>query len=77
MAAAEEYLLTPAAEKKALAWFDAQRQASPGSFGNGRAARGLLARMEAMLGARMMAMPDADDAELSTFREQDVPDALR
>jgi SpoVK/Ycf46/Vps4 family AAA+-type ATPase len=77
MAAAEEYVLTPAAEKKALAWFEAQRKASPGSFGNGRAARGLLARMEAMLGQRMMTMPDADDAELSTFREEDVPDALR
>jgi SpoVK/Ycf46/Vps4 family AAA+-type ATPase len=77
MAAAEEYVLTPAAEKKALAWFEAQWRAQTGSFGNGRAARGLLERMEAMLGERMMAMPDADDAELSTFREEDVPDALR
>jgi hypothetical protein len=77
MAAAEEYVLTSAVEKRALGWFEAQRRASPGSFGNGRAARGLLARMEAMLGARMMALPDASDAELSTFREEDVPDAPR
>jgi SpoVK/Ycf46/Vps4 family AAA+-type ATPase len=77
MAATEEYMLTAAAEKKALAWFEAERRARPGSFGNGRAARGLLERMEAMLGERMMAMPHADDAELSTFREEDVPGALR
>jgi SpoVK/Ycf46/Vps4 family AAA+-type ATPase len=77
MAAREEYQLTPAAEKKALAWFEAERHARPGSFGNGRAARGLLEYMEARLGARLAATPDADDAELSTFREEDVPDATR
>ena len=74
MAAREEYQITPEAEKKALAWFEAEQRASPGSFGNGRAARGLLELMEARLGARVMAMPDADDDELSTFGEEDVPD---
>jgi SpoVK/Ycf46/Vps4 family AAA+-type ATPase len=77
MAAQEEYIITPAARDKALAWFESQRRANPGSFGNGRAARGLLERMEAHLGARMMTLPDADDAELSTFRQEDVPDAPR
>ena len=52
MAAREEYHITPEAEKKALAWFEAERRAKPGSFGNGRAARGLLGSMEARLGAR-------------------------
>jgi replication-associated recombination protein RarA len=75
MAAKEEYQITPAAEMKARVWFEAQRRLRPGSFGNGRAARGLLERMEARLGARMTAVPDAGDAELSTFREEDVPDA--
>ena len=75
MAAKEEYQISPAAEMKALAWFEAERRLRPGSFGNGRAARGLLERMEARLGARMTAVPDADDAALSTFREEDVPDA--
>ena len=75
MAAREEYQLTQAAEKKALAWFEAAWRAKPGSFGNGRAARGLLELMEARLGARMSAAPEADDDELSTFREEDVPDA--
>ena len=71
----EEYRITPEAEKKALAWFEAERRAKPGSFGNGRAARGLLESMEARLGNRMTAVPDADDTELSTFRAEDVPDA--
>jgi SpoVK/Ycf46/Vps4 family AAA+-type ATPase len=77
MAAREEYQLTPGAEKNAMAWFEAARHAKPGSFGNGRAARGLLELMEARLGARMSATLEADDAELSTFREEDVPDAAR
>ncbi len=76
MAAREEYQITPEAEKKALAWFEAERRAKPGSFGNGRAVRGLLGSMEARLGARLMAVPDADDTELSTFREEDVPDVV-
>ena len=76
MAAGEEYRITPEAEKKALAWFETEHRMRPDSFGNGRAARGLLAVMESRLGARVMAMPDADDAELSTFREEDVPDVV-
>ena len=75
MAAAEEYEITPEAEKKALAWFETERRLRPDSFGNGRAARGLLSVMESRLGARTAAMADADDTELSTFREDDVPDA--
>ena len=76
MAAREEYHITPEAEKKALAWFEAERRAKPGSFGNGRAARGLLESMETRLGNRMTAVPDADDTELSTFRAEDVPDVV-
>lgn len=72
MAAKDEYVIAPAARERALAWFAAKRAASPGAFGNGRAARGLLAEMEARLGARVAADPDADD---STFQPQDVPDA--
>lgn len=76
MAAKEEYTLTPEAQERALAWFVAQRLARPGDFGNGRAARGLLATMEARLGARMAdAGDDTDDGEFSIFRAQDVPDA--
>jgi AAA+ superfamily predicted ATPase len=71
MATQEEYTLTPEAQERALAWFEAQRTAHPAAFGNGRAARGLLAEMESRLGARMA---DADVAELSIFRGQDVPD---
>jgi hypothetical protein len=39
MAAQEEYILTPEAEERALAWFEAQRAACAADFGNGRAAR--------------------------------------
>jgi SpoVK/Ycf46/Vps4 family AAA+-type ATPase len=73
MAAQEEYVLTPGARDRALAWFAAQRAARLDAFGNGRAARGLLAEMEARLGARTAADPVADD--LSTFLPQDVPHA--
>lgn len=72
MAISEEYILTAAAEQKALAWLDAARSAQPDSFGNARAVRGLLAEMEANLGART-ATEDANVTELSTFRAADVP----
>jgi SpoVK/Ycf46/Vps4 family AAA+-type ATPase len=75
MAAKEDFVITPEAEKKALAWFEAAKRAQPASFGNGRAARGLLERMEARLAARVLTLADAGDAELSTFRAEDVPDA--
>jgi SpoVK/Ycf46/Vps4 family AAA+-type ATPase len=74
MAAKEGYRLTPDAERRALAWFEAARAANPGGFGNGRAARGLLETMEQSLGARTLLMDDADDATLSTFTAEDVPD---
>jgi len=73
MAAAEEYRLTPEAQAKAVGWFQAQRAAQPGSFGNARVARRLLAEMEASLGERT-AMTAAAGAELSVFTGQDVPD---
>lgn len=75
MAASDDYALTSAAEKRALAWFAAARAANPDDFGNARAARGLLALMEANLGARLAADPSIED--LSTFSGQDVPDAGR
>jgi len=71
MAARDDYVLTPQAQERALRWFAARRAARPDAFGNGRAARSLLAEMEAMLGARAAEDPDAD---LSTFQAQDVPD---
>jgi hypothetical protein len=71
MAASEGYVLTPATQQRALAWFARQRAARPDSFGDGRAARGLLEKMEARLGARASAEPAAD---LSTFLPEDVPD---
>jgi SpoVK/Ycf46/Vps4 family AAA+-type ATPase len=77
MAAREGYRLTARAERRALAWFDAERAARPGSFGNGRAARGLLEVMEANLGDRTLLADDADDGMLSTFHAEDVPDARR
>jgi SpoVK/Ycf46/Vps4 family AAA+-type ATPase len=76
MAVREEYRITMEAEKKALAWFEAERRMNPGGFGNGRAARSLLGLMEARLGARIAAIPGADDDDLSTFREEDVPDVV-
>jgi hypothetical protein len=76
MAADEDYTLTPEAQQRALAWFDARRAARPADFGNGRAVRNLLAEMESRLGARMAsAADDIDDIELSIFRDLDVPDA--
>jgi SpoVK/Ycf46/Vps4 family AAA+-type ATPase len=75
MAASEEYTLTAAAERRALAWFTAARASNPDDFGNARAARGLLALMEANLGARLAADPSIED--LSTFGAEDVPDARR
>jgi SpoVK/Ycf46/Vps4 family AAA+-type ATPase len=72
MAGAEDYVLTPGAAERARAWLAAQRAARPGAFGNGRAVRGLLAEMEARLGARIGDDPDAD---VSTFDAADVPDA--
>jgi SpoVK/Ycf46/Vps4 family AAA+-type ATPase len=76
MAASEEYALTPDAQQRAVAWFEAQRAAHPGDFGNGRAARGLLSEMEARLGARMADVADDTDVrEFSIFRAEDVPDA--
>jgi hypothetical protein len=77
MAAKEGYRFTPEARTKALAWFEAQRAARPDSFGNGRAARGLLEALEASLGARTLLMDDADDETLSLFTAEDVPDARR
>lgn len=77
MTAKEGYRLTPEARRKALAWFAAERAARPGSFGNGRAARGLLGTLEASLGARTLLLDDADDETLSLFTAEDVPDASR
>ncbi len=77
MAAHEEYRLTPEAEVKALAWFEARRAADPGGFGNGRAARGLLGEMEARLSDRVATTDVADDDELSIFTAEDVPDVRR
>ena len=73
MAGKEEYRLTPDAEMKALAWFETRRAANPGSFGNGRAARGLLAEMEARLSERTAAEEVDDIAGLSVFTADDVP----
>ena len=78
MATAEGYYLTPQAEQRARTWFDAERSARPGSFGNGRAARKLLGAMEARLGARLATTADeASEIDLSTFQAQDVPDVRR
>jgi SpoVK/Ycf46/Vps4 family AAA+-type ATPase len=78
MATAEGYHLTPEAEQLARAWFEAERSARPGSFGNGRAARKLLSAMEARLGARLATTADdAGESDLSTFQAQDVPDVRR
>jgi SpoVK/Ycf46/Vps4 family AAA+-type ATPase len=77
MAAQEEYRLTPEAEVKALAWFEARRAADAGGFGNGRAARGLLGEMEARLSDRIAAADVVGDDELSIFTAEDVPDVRR
>jgi SpoVK/Ycf46/Vps4 family AAA+-type ATPase len=77
MAAGEGYRFTPEARTKVLAWFDVQRAARPDSFGNGRAARGLLETLEASLGTRTMLLDDADEETLSLFTAEDVPDARR
>lgn len=77
MAATEGYRLTDGARHKALAWFRAERAARPDSFGNGRAARGLLGAMEANLGERLLTADEADTEELNTFRAEDVPDDRR
>jgi len=75
MAAKEAYQLTRGAEERALAWFEAQRTAYPGSFGNGRAARALLGEMKSRLGAWLIDAGDGiDESELSIFRAQDVPE---
>jgi SpoVK/Ycf46/Vps4 family AAA+-type ATPase len=76
MAAADEFTLTAAAEKRAVAWFAAARAARPDAFGNGRAARNLLGEMQASLGART-ATTEADVSQLSTFEAEDIPDARR
>jgi SpoVK/Ycf46/Vps4 family AAA+-type ATPase len=73
MAAKEEYQLAPGAEARARAWFQARRKAAPDSFGNARAARGLLAEMESRLSERTADAADGS-AELSIFTERDVPD---
>jgi SpoVK/Ycf46/Vps4 family AAA+-type ATPase len=73
MAASEDYQLAPEAAAKARALFDARRRASPDSFGNARAARGLLAEMESRLSERTAAAADGS-AELSIFTAPDVPD---
>jgi SpoVK/Ycf46/Vps4 family AAA+-type ATPase len=72
MAAEEDYVLAPGALERAGSWLAARRAAQPGAFGNGRAVRKLLAEMEARLGARLAADPDAD---VSIFEAADVPDA--
>jgi SpoVK/Ycf46/Vps4 family AAA+-type ATPase len=77
MAAKEGYQFTPGARAKCLAWFEAQRAVRPDSFGNGRAARGLLEALEASLGKRTLLLDDADDETLSLFTAEDVPDARR
>jgi replication-associated recombination protein RarA len=77
MAAKDGYRLTSEASAKALAWFEAERAARPESFGNGRAARGLLESLEASLGARTMLIDDADDETLSLFTAEDVPSVRR
>ena len=50
MSAAEGYALSDGAASRALAWFAAAKAAQPADFGNARAARGLLAEMEASMG---------------------------
>jgi SpoVK/Ycf46/Vps4 family AAA+-type ATPase len=75
MAAKEGYQFTAEARARCLAWFEAQRTARPDSFGNGRAARGLLETLEASMGKRTLLLDDADDATLSLFTAEDVPDA--
>lgn len=71
MAARDDYVLAPQAQERVVDLFAVRRAARPDAFGNGRAARGLLAEMEARLAARTAEDPDAD---LSTFLAQDVPD---
>jgi len=70
MAAGEGYGLAQGTGERALAWFVRRRAAQPDAFGNGRAARGLLAEMEARLGARAAA---SEAADLDTFLPEDVP----
>jgi AAA lid domain len=71
MAARDAYTLTPEAQRRAVAWLAALRAVQPADFGNGRAVRGLLGRMESRLAARTLHL----DTDLSTFQPEDVPDA--
>jgi SpoVK/Ycf46/Vps4 family AAA+-type ATPase len=77
MAAGEGYQFTAEARARCLAWFEVQRAVRPDSFGNGRAARGLLETLEASLGKRTLLLDDADEETLSLFTAEDVPDARR
>jgi SpoVK/Ycf46/Vps4 family AAA+-type ATPase len=73
MAASEGYVLAPDAERQAAGWLADRQRAEGGDFGNGRAVRNLLARMESRLAARHFPA-DADPLALSTFTAADVPD---
>ncbi|MGH3379419.1 MAG: AAA family ATPase [Actinoallomurus sp.] len=73
MATAEDYILTPEAEAAAARWLAAARSADPDGFGNGRAVRGLLERLESRLAGRLLDQPDVPEAQLSIFHAADVP----
>jgi len=69
MAEAEGYVLGAGVAEKAARWLEEARKAP--DFGNGRSVRELLARMETGIAERTQGDPDAD---LDTFRPEDVPD---
>lgn len=70
----EGFRLPPDVLDRAVQWFAVARRRQPGSFGNARAARGLLELMEANLARRVGGESDDMD-QLTVFRPADVPGA--
>ncbi|UQI49345.1 AAA family ATPase [Streptomyces sp. HU2014] len=73
-AAGQGYELPGPAADRALRRLERERAAHPADFGNGRAVRVLLERMEARLARRLGHTPAAPGAPLA-FAPEDVPDA--
>ncbi len=74
MSVSTGYVLTEPARDRAAGWFRIQKAAHPDNFGNGRAVRGLLDRMETRLAERTLVLPDdADRSVFTTFLPDDVP----
>ncbi|WP_250285215.1 AAA family ATPase [Frankia sp. CiP1_Cm_nod2] len=74
MASDAGYTLSPAAGARASGWLRAARSARLDDFGNGRAVRTLLDRMEARLAERTLSLPDGAGRDaLTTFLPDDVP----